>query len=760
MTTYYVTSNTTGNAADPVTGVAKVCGPDTASTGPVGSDTNDGLSAATPILTLAQLPFCTPAPTSGDTINIAGRHYMDVNLAGTGNGAIDFVEASNITIQQWSGQDPAMITPGILVGKTGGWSSPGAGQIVKTTTTNLVILHATYDYEWATNMDSLGRRKAFCRGPTAKGVNPRGTWTQPTVYAVGDSVRDTTANITYICITAHTSGGALPISTNADAAKWESYATQKTAALAAAGTTVSKWAYDHFSGEISFGLASTQTGTVAANNLTSNANGPMVIPRNNRGIVFHGNTTAENLNSGNVIDGINFFAFCDAISTSPGGCAIVMASAGSCTTKNCRHWDAGLHAESWGSGCSNNTSQDNVVVGMGNAGSNGFVFNATGTTAGSPNQTRGDRCVRNIVYANSLLDHSGLPWLRGSAVGGFYAHGSSGAGNYVTDVEWLNCQVIEYIPASGSPDAVVQFLGNDMQAPSDLNNPETYPLRIRQTDPSIKTLTNGTYTADQSITFYIAYINCRIDKTKLNSLSNGYCYETQSVTGGYFFDGCEGVASFQNGNGATNVAWFNVGTAATIRRRNCSLYDNRSGSHAVNKTYSIDYFNAAPNGTTGLGVIANGDIYGYRDVTTTPASATHFYRIVAGDTGINAQYLDYNNCLYFNTGADEVADDSSRDADAEWIATVDAGAVNNAAVNPFSDTTGASLDLTGAAQALIFQSTVHPTFDILRRPYGTAHNYGAFNYVGVGGNGFWEFMMRQRLARLRRRRKRELAETP
>jgi hypothetical protein len=50
----------------------------------------------------------------------------------------------------------------------------------------------------------------------------QGTWAASTAYEVRDIVRDTgsTPPSVYICLTAHTSSGSLPISTNTDSAKW------------------------------------------------------------------------------------------------------------------------------------------------------------------------------------------------------------------------------------------------------------------------------------------------------------------------------------------------------------------------------------------------------------------------------------------------------------------------------------------------------------------------------------------------------------
>ena len=47
-----------------------------------------------------------------------------------------------------------------------------------------------------------------------------GNWSASTSYVVRDLVKDTSNNNVYICLTAHTSSGSQPISSNADVAKW------------------------------------------------------------------------------------------------------------------------------------------------------------------------------------------------------------------------------------------------------------------------------------------------------------------------------------------------------------------------------------------------------------------------------------------------------------------------------------------------------------------------------------------------------------
>jgi hypothetical protein len=48
----------------------------------------------------------------------------------------------------------------------------------------------------------------------------QGNWAASTAYVVRDLVKDTSNNNIYICITAHTSSGSQPISSNTDSAKW------------------------------------------------------------------------------------------------------------------------------------------------------------------------------------------------------------------------------------------------------------------------------------------------------------------------------------------------------------------------------------------------------------------------------------------------------------------------------------------------------------------------------------------------------------
>jgi len=67
----------------------------------------------------------------------------------------------------------------------------------------------------------------------------RGNWAAGVSFQNRDQVKDTTNSNVYICVTAHTSSGSLPISTNADSAKWALVVDAAAAASSAAAAASS-----------------------------------------------------------------------------------------------------------------------------------------------------------------------------------------------------------------------------------------------------------------------------------------------------------------------------------------------------------------------------------------------------------------------------------------------------------------------------------------------------------------------------------------
>ena len=109
--------------------------------------------------------------------------------------------------------------------------------------------------------------------------NALGNWAASTAYVLRDIVKDTNNNNIYICITAHTSSGSVPISSNTDAAKWRllvdaaSSTTSQTAAASsatAAANSATAAASSSTAAASSSSTASTQA-TNSANSATAAA---------------------------------------------------------------------------------------------------------------------------------------------------------------------------------------------------------------------------------------------------------------------------------------------------------------------------------------------------------------------------------------------------------------------------------------------------------------------------------------------------------
>jgi hypothetical protein len=67
----------------------------------------------------------------------------------------------------------------------------------------------------------------------------RGNWSASTSYAVRDIIKDTSNGNIYICLTAHTSSGSQPISSNVDVAKWSLIVDAETATSSATAAAAS-----------------------------------------------------------------------------------------------------------------------------------------------------------------------------------------------------------------------------------------------------------------------------------------------------------------------------------------------------------------------------------------------------------------------------------------------------------------------------------------------------------------------------------------
>ena len=105
----------------------------------------------------------------------------------------------------------------------------------------------------------------------------KGNWSASTAYALRDIVKDTSTNNIFIAITAHTSSGSQPLTTNTDSAKWSllvdaASATTSASAAASSATAAAASAVDATNnGAAQVTLATTQA-TNSSNSATASAN--------------------------------------------------------------------------------------------------------------------------------------------------------------------------------------------------------------------------------------------------------------------------------------------------------------------------------------------------------------------------------------------------------------------------------------------------------------------------------------------------------
>ena len=93
----------------------------------------------------------------------------------------------------------------------------------------------------------------------------KGNWATATAYVVRDIIKDTSNNNIYICITAHTSSGSQPISSNSDVAKWSLIVDSASATTSATNAATSATA------AATSATASATSATASATSATSSA---------------------------------------------------------------------------------------------------------------------------------------------------------------------------------------------------------------------------------------------------------------------------------------------------------------------------------------------------------------------------------------------------------------------------------------------------------------------------------------------------------
>lgn len=687
MATYYVSSGIKGNAAHPVTSVADYCGPDT-SDGTAGDDgTLDATNPATPLASLTGLQFYSTQPVAGDVVYIAGRIR---------NEALDYIfsidnTGGGVTYKQWPGRSPAMLRGDLMPGgtlannltasatywqtATNGWKmvcdgSNGKADLRDATTSGIAVIDVALDWDAALNIDTVGRRKSHF-----------------------------TAAANAAAITGGTRGAQ------------------------------GKYFLDSATGTLYILLPTNNGGSSQANDPTSVLANGITITINQKGGMAFKNSGGVTPNDDVVVDGLNFGMFSDTTSTSPIGTSIYFQSGSGCTVKNCRFEDSGIHAISFGTTMSNCVTQDNVYIGIGksstNAGSMHVINPATGQTS------VGMRAYNELAYLNSLLAHDGTIVSTAAQVIGFFSHYSGTA--TLNDIEYVNCRVIGYTPPSGSQDVSDPFTCSHKAgatAPSDPLNFETYPIRVRQTIPSIKTVDNCAYSPSGSGIQTMGWLNCRLHWDRFAAAGTGNLFDRRGTGTQYHgFFGCTFVYNTQGVVYSTNA--FVIADGGTLVLVDCSVFDYGSSFSGTGAIYfaAIKY-----TGTTDV-------VKAYQTVFGFGSKDNRFLCYGDGGAGFNAGAgHTFSNCVVFNCrGASagfadtNYSQNTNYNTSALWASVIDSGNTDTL-TSPYAVVTSSTdLTPTDAVRVIKKRLTTHASRGVNGRPYdGTA---GAYQYGSDGGGG-------------------------
>ena len=119
----------------------------------------------------------------------------------------------------------------------------------------------------------------------------KGNWAASTAYALRDIIKDTNNNNIYICITAHTSSGSVPISSNTDEAKWGLLVN------AAAATTSATAAASSATAAASSASAASSSATAGASSATAAASSATAAASSATGAASSATSAASSLSS-------------------------------------------------------------------------------------------------------------------------------------------------------------------------------------------------------------------------------------------------------------------------------------------------------------------------------------------------------------------------------------------------------------------------------------------------------------------------------
>ena len=257
----------------------------------------------------------------------------------------------------------------------------------------------------------------------------KGNWATGTAYVLQDIVKDTSNSNIYICITAHTSTGSQPISSNADVAKWSlmvdaaSAGTSATAAAAsasAASTSASNAASSASAASTSASNASTSasSASTSASNASTSASNAASSASSASGSASTASTQASNAST----SATNAAASASAASTSATNAAnsasTATTQASNASTSATNAANSATSASGFASSASTQagnaaTSASNAATSETNAASSASAAATSASNAATTYDAFDDRYLGS-KSSNPALDNDGNALLTGA----------------------------------------------------------------------------------------------------------------------------------------------------------------------------------------------------------------------------------------------------------------------------------------------------------------------------------------------------------
>jgi hypothetical protein len=499
----------------------------------------------------------------------------------------------------------------------------------------------------------------------------KGNWTTATAYYGRDLVKDSSNNNIYICITAHTSSGAVPISSNADSAKWSllvdaASATSSASAAATSATNASNSATAAAASAAAAATSESNASTSESNASTSETNAASSASSASTSATNAGNsetnastsaTSASNSATSATNSATTATSQASAASTSASNAATSASNAATSET------NAASSASTASTAATNAGTSETNAASSASAASGSATSAASSATAAQNAQTAAELALDNFtdIYLGDFssaptVDNDGDPL----AVGMMYydtstnqlkIYSSSGWQNAGSSVNGTSGRYTYTI--SGTPSSVTGIDDNGNTLAYDAGYIDVYLNGVKQINGTDVTVTTG-----DTVTFASALANADIVDIVTFGTFNVATIDGSAITTGTISSNrLPTVPTTKGGTGLTSIG--SAGQALKVNSGGTAL---EFGDVSVSLSYTKGTF-TGDNSTTAFTidsgravddvlVYVNGFLLTPTSDYTISGTTLTFVTAPASSAEIVVRYLPLNNSgVYTNDTA-------------------------------------------------------------------------------------------------------------